>query len=462
MTLTVEAAAYEGKGIAKTDGLAVFIPGTAPGDRVSARITRKKSSFAEGVLLEVLEPGPDRIDPLCRHASICGGCSWQHVTYVAQTAFKRDQVRDHLHRIGGLRHIEPHPTLACDSPFGYRNKMEYTFAESRWLSEEEIASGKPVDRTSPALGLHIPGRYDKILNLEECHLQIPVSYAILDAVRAHAREHGIPAYNTHTRQGYLRNLMIRNGQNTGDLMVNLVVNGFDEGILFPIRDMLLRRFPDITTILVNVNDTPSPTSVGRYEEILHGPGHITERLGAHRYEIGANAFFQTNTPQAERLYEVAKRYADIHPGDLVYDLYCGVGTISLYVSDQAREVVGIELNETAIANAEANRDRNGVRNVRFRQGDVQRAFSDELLAETGIPDVLITDPPRAGMHPDVVERLIALPIPTIVYVSCNSSTLARDLALLDATYETTDVQPVDMFPQTYHIECVARLKRRGA
>jgi 23S rRNA (uracil1939-C5)-methyltransferase len=462
VTLTVDAAAYEGKGIAKADGLAVFIPGTAPGDRVSARITRKKSSFAEAVLLEVLEPGPDRIDPLCRHASICGGCTWQHVRYPAQTAFKRDQVRDHLHRIGGLRHLDPHPTLACDSPFGYRNKMEYTFAESRWLTDEEIASGAPIDRTPPALGLHIPGRYDKILNLEECHLQIPVSYAILDAVRTHAREHGIPAYRTHSRQGYLRNLMIRNGQNTGDLMVNLVVNGFDEGILFPMRDMLLRRFPDITTLVVNVNDTPSPTSVGRYEEVLHGPGSITERLGAHRYEIGANAFFQTNTPQAERLYEIAKTYAGIRPGDLVYDLYCGVGTISMYVSDQAREVVGIELNETAIANAEANRDRNGVRNVRFRQGDVQRAFSDDLLAETGIPDVLITDPPRAGMHPDVVERLAALPIPTIVYVSCNSSTLARDLALLDAAYETTDVQPVDMFPQTYHIECVARLKRRGA
>jgi 23S rRNA (uracil1939-C5)-methyltransferase len=460
--LTVEAAAYEGKGIAKSDGLAVFIPGTAPGDRVSARIIRKKSSFAEAVLLEVLEPGPDRIMPLCRHAAICGGCTWQHVTYGAQTAFKREQVRDHLHRIGGLRGLDPHPTLTCESPFGYRNKMEYTFAESRWLTDDEIASGQPVDRTPPALGLHIPGRYDKILNLEECHLQIPVSYAILDAVRAHAREQRIPAYNTRSRQGYLRNLMIRNGQNTGDLMVNLVVNGYDEGILLPMRDLLLKRFPEITTLLVNVNDTPSPTSVGRYEEILYGPGQITERLGAHHYEIGANAFFQTNTPQAERLYEVARGYAGIRPGDLVYDLYCGVGTISLYVSDQAREVVGIELNETAIANAEANRDRNGVGNVRFRQGDVQRAFSDALLAETGIPDVLITDPPRAGMHPDVVERLAALPIPTIVYVSCNSSTMARDLALLDAAYETTDVQPVDMFPQTYHIECVARLKRRGA
>lgn len=458
VTLRIDSAAYEGKGIGKLDGLAVFVGGTAPGDLVEARITKKKSSFAEATLLNVLEPGPDRITPPCQHANVCGGCTWQHVSYLAQTEFKRGHVRDHLHRIGGLRTLEPHPTIACSDSFHYRNKMEYTFAERRWLTDAEVASGEMFTQTT-ALGLHIPGRYDKILNLNECHLQIPISYEILDFVRAYAIREQIPAYNSHTRSGFLRNLMIRNGQNTGDLMVNLVTYAYNESILLPLKDALLTEFPSITTIVVNVNDTQSPTSIGRYEEILHGTGHITETLGKHTYRIGPNAFFQTNTPQAELLYDTAKAYAEIGSNDLVYDLYCGVGSISLHVSDVARHVVGVELNETAIANARKNAADNGVTNVSFEQGDMKDVFSDDLIAKYGLPDVLITDPPRAGMHADVVQRLIDLKIPKIIYVSCNSSTLARDLSLMSGVYETTQVQPVDMFPHTYHIECVAQCKR---
>lgn len=455
VTLRIDSAAYEGKGIGKLDGLAVFVAGSAPGDLVSARITKKKSSFAEATLIQVLEPGADRIPPRCRHADVCGGCTWQHVRYEAQTAFKHDQVRDHLVRIGGLKDVDVLPTLACDNAFHYRNKMEYTFAERRWLTQAEIESDDVIDNSTLALGLHIPGRYDKILNLDECHLQIPESYAMLDWLRAYAIHNGIPAYNSHTRSGVLRNLMVRNGQNTGDLMVNLVTYTDDDTLLLPLKDAMLAAFPSITTFVVNVNDTQSPTSIGRYEKVLHGPGHITERLGAHTYRIGPNAFFQTNTPQAERLYAVAKDYANIRPTDTVYDLYCGVGSISLFVSDAAKTVVGVELNETAIANARKNADDNGVTNVYFEQGDMKDVFSDELIAKYGKPDVLITDPPRAGMHEDVVRRLIDLRIPRIVYVSCNSATLARDLALMSGTYKTQRVQPVDMFPHTYHIESVA-------
>jgi 23S rRNA (uracil1939-C5)-methyltransferase len=455
VTLRIDSAAYEGKGIGKFDGLAVFVGGTAPGDLVSVRITKKKSSFAEATLLEVLEPGPDRIPTRCRHADVCGGCTWQHVTYASQTAFKRDQIRDHLVRIGGLKDVDVRPTLACDNAFHYRNKMEYTFAERRWLTQAEVDSDDVIDNSTLALGLHIPGRYDKILNLDECHLQIPESFAMLEWLRSYAIHNHIPAYNSHSRSGVLRNLMVRNGQHTGDLMVNLVTFTDNDDILLPLKDAMLAAFPSITTFVVNVNDTQSPTSVGRYERVLFGPGHITETLGAHTYRIGPNAFFQTNTPQAERLYATAKEFAQIRPTDTVYDLYCGVGSISLFVSDAAKTVVGVELNETAIANARKNASENGVGNVFFEQGDMKDVFSDDLIARYGKPDVLITDPPRAGMHEDVVRRLIALRIPRIVYVSCNSATLARDLALMSDTYKTLSVQPVDMFPHTYHIECVA-------
>lgn len=455
VTLRIDSAAYEGKGIGKLDGLAVFVAGTAPGDLICARVTKKKSSFAEATLLQVLEPGPDRILPRCRHADVCGGCTWQHVRYVSQTAFKHDHVRDHLVRIGGLKDVDVRPTLACDNAFHYRNKMEYTFAERRWLTQEEVDSDAVIDNSTLALGLHIPGRYDKILNLHECHLQIPESYAMLDWLRNYAIHNHIPAYNSHSRSGVLRNLMVRNGQHTGDLMVNLVTFTDNDDILLPLKDAMLAAFPQITTFVVNVNDTQSPTSVGRYEKVLYGPGHITETLGPHTYRIAPNAFFQTNTPQAERLYATAKEYAKIRPTDIVYDLYCGVGSISLYVSDAAKTVVGVELNETAIANARKNATDNGVHNVFFEQGDMKDVFSDELISRYGRPDVLITDPPRTGMHEDVVRRLIELRIPRIVYVSCNSATLARDLALMSGTYKTLRVQPVDMFPHTYHIECVA-------
>ncbi|HKK45675.1 MAG TPA: 23S rRNA (uracil(1939)-C(5))-methyltransferase RlmD [Balneolaceae bacterium] len=456
--LEIESAAYKGKGVAKVDGLAVFVPNTAPGDRVKARIIKKKKSYREAKLLEVLEAGPNRIEPRCRHAQHCGGCNWQHVNYEHQLEFKRDQVRDHMHRIGGLTQLEVNDTIGCDDIFYYRNKMEYSIGHKRWLSREEINRDEFVSDRCFAAGLHAPGRFDKILNIQECHLQDPVSYKILNFIRSWCIEHDIDPYNPIDHKGFMRNVVIRTAYHTDDLMVNLVTYQDDQEVMQNLSDALLTEFPEITTIINNVNDRKNPTAVGRYERVIAGPGYITDHIGSYHFNIGANAFFQTNTHQAERLYDVAGDFADIEAGDTIYDLYCGVGTLSLYLSDRAKQVVGIELEKVAIRNARKNAEENGVNNVAFVEGDMKDVFTEEITDKYGSPDCLITDPPRSGMHPDVVKRLNKLKVPKLVYVSCNSSTMARDLKELNKVYDILDVQPVDMFPQTYHIETVAKLR----
>jgi 23S rRNA (uracil1939-C5)-methyltransferase len=460
ITVTMGPAAYEGKCVAKLDGLAVFVNNTAPGDIVKAQIIRKKSSFAEARLLELIEPGPDRISPRCSHSFYCGGCTWQHVGYQEQVRFKRDHVRDHLHRIGKQTHVDPLPTLTSERVFHYRNKMEYTFSDMRWLTPEEITSDAEIDRKGVALGLHIPGRYDKILDLKECHLQDNISFRILDWLRSYAINNAIEPWNAHKRTGFLRNLMIRNAFHTKDLMVNLVTYANEPELMQQFTHDIIAAFPEVTTVVNNINDTFSPTSIGRYEHVYYGPGYITEYIGPYTFHIDANAFFQTNTPQAEILYQTALTYADLREGDIVYDLYCGVGSLSLYMSEKASKVIGIEINEVSIKNAEANRDRNKVTHCYFEQGDMKDVFTSAIIAKHGRPSVIITDPPRAGMHEDVVRHLNELAVDRLVYVSCNSATLARDLELLSEVYEVLEVQPVDMFPQTYHIESVTKLRKK--
>lgn len=458
--LQIESAAYKGKGVAKIDGLAVFVPNTAPGDKVKARIIKKKKSYREAKLLEVLEPGENRIEPKCKHATVCGGCNWQHVSYKHQLEFKRDQVEDHMHRIGGLTHLEVSPTLGSDQQFHYRNKMEYSIGHKKWLSREEIERDEFVSDRAFAAGLHAPGRFDKILNIQECYLQDLVSYNILNFVRSYCIEHDIAPFNPIDHEGFMRNVMIRNSFHTDDLMVNLVTYKDEEETLQKLSDAILQEFPEITTLVVNINDTKSPTAIGRYEKVMYGPGYIVDHIGPYHFSIHANAFFQTNTRQAEKLYEIARNFADIQTSETVYDLYCGVGTLSLFVSEPAEKVIGIELIDVAIENAIQNAEENGVENVSFIKGDMQEEFNQDVIDKHGKPDCIITDPPRAGMHPDVVERLNELEVPKLVYVSCNSSTMARDLKELNKKYEILEVQPVDMFPQTYHIETVANLRLR--
>ena len=460
ISLTIDSTAFKGKGIGRFKGMAIFVPNTAPGDLVEAQVTKRKKSFCEARLIEVIEPSEHRIEPKCRHAKQCGGCTWQHLPYEKQLEIKSRQVMDHMERIGGFSDITKRPTLPAENSFYYRNKMDYSFGNRRWLSREEIERDKYVSDRGIWCGLHAPGRFDKILNLKECHLQKPISYDILDTVRSYARENNIPAFDTIENTGYLRNLGIRTSHYTDDLMVNFVTFFNDEELMSEISDALLDEFPQITTIINNVNDRKNPTAIGRYEKVVYGPGYITDYIKPFSFKIHANAFFQTHTPQAELLYEKAVELAELDHPELVYDLYCGVGTLSLVLSRHAKKVVGIEANEVAVENARQNTDANNVDNVSFIKGDMKEKLTGKLIEQFGKPESVFTDPPRAGMHPDVVQTLNRFGAPKIIYISCNSSTMARDLKALSGRYHIEAIQPVDMFPQTYHIETIAALKRK--
>lgn len=461
LEISIEAAAFKGKGVGKVDGLAIFVPGTMPGDVVKARIVKRKKNYREAKLLEILEPSPDRISPNCSHAAVCGGCSWQHVPYAKQLDFKTRQVTDHIRRIGGLD-SPVHPAIGAATAFYYRNKMEYSISSKRWLTDEEIKSEDFVDDAGFAAGLHAPGRFDKILDLKECHLQRKESFQVLQFVKNYCIQNGIEPFNVFEKTGYMRHVMVRTAHHTNNFMVNLVTFKDEPETINKLSDALLAQFPIITTIVNNVNDQHNPTAIGRYENIIFGPGYIVDHIGSFEFKIHPNAFFQTNTAQAEKLYEIALNYAGLNDGDIVYDLYCGVGTLSLYMSQKAKKVVGIELVDVAVENARFNAKENSVDHVYFIKGDMKDVFTPKVVEEFGLPDVLITDPPRAGMHPEVVRRLCELKVPKMVYVSCDSSTMARDLKELSEVYDVHEIQPVDMFPQTYHVEAVARLSLKQA
>jgi len=455
--IRIESAAFEGRGYGKIDGYSVFVPNTAPGDLAEIQIIKKKSKYAEARLLRILESGEKRIQAKCEHAEVCGGCSWQHLPYSEQIIFKSKHVEDHVRRIGGLTDVPVHKALAAEQEFAYRNKMEFSFGDRRWLTNEEIQSNEHIPSEGFFAGMHAPGRFDRILHLNECYLMEPYAFEMLAFTRNFALAPALEPYNPVKHTGLLRNLMIRNSYHTNDLMVNLVTNSENEDIVELWKIELLQKFPMITTITQNVNDTNSPISVGRYEKVLFGLGYIRDSIGEYQFTIHPNAFFQTNTKQAEILYETALKFADNKEGDLIYDLYCGVGTLTLFLSKKASKVIGIELNPVAITNARQNAEFNKVLNVEFELGDMKDTFNEPLLAKYGIPDVIVTDPPRAGMHPDVIKQLMELKVKKIVYVSCNSSTMARDLSVLKSVYHVNQIQPVDMFPQTYHIESVAEL-----
>jgi len=457
LEVNIESAAFKGKGVAKINGMALFVPNTAPGDTVRARIIKKKKNYCEGKLVEITDPSPKRITPLCSHALVCGGCTWQYLSYKDQLKIKEQQVRDHIERIAGLSPDLVQPVIGCSRHFYYRNKMEYSFGTRRWLTEKEIKSDEFIDDSGFAAGLHAPGRFDKILDLNECHLQDKISFEILDFVKSWCIKNSVPAFDTLNNEGFMRHLVIRNSFHTDDLMVNLVTFRDEPGLVHSLSEELRDEFSKITTIVNNINDQPNPTAIGRIEHTICGPGYITDKIGKHTFKIGANAFFQTNTGQAEVLYEVARKYADLNEDKLLYDLYCGVGTLTLFLADACRLAVGIELSDTAIKNARSNAGQNKVPNATFIAGDMKDTFNTRILDEYGKPDCIVTDPPRAGMHPDVVAQLKEIAVPRLVYVSCNPSTMARDLKELAEVYNIEEVQPVDMFPQTYHIEAVARL-----
>jgi 23S rRNA (uracil1939-C5)-methyltransferase len=471
LELTIDSSGFEGTSVARHEGMVVFVEGAVAGDVVRARIFRTKKKHLEAKVVEVLQPSPNRTSPRCKYFGTCGGCRWQHVQYESQLAFKQQHVVDALERIGGFKGVHVLPIIPSKEIYFYRNKLEFSFGDRPWLTKEEMdltpgpsPSGEGKlrggDGGEVALGFHIPQRYDKILDIDECHLQSELSNGILNAVRSFAIEHSLKAYRSEPQSGYLRNLVIREGKNTGDVMVNLVTFDDRPDVMKELTAELTKSFPEIVTVVNNITAKLANVAVGETEKVYYGSGVFTEKIGDYLFHLSANSFFQTNTRQAEILYDVTKKFADLKPSDVVYDLYCGTGAISIYVSGAVKQVIGIELIESSIINARMNAEVNGIRNCEFIAGDLKDLLTKDVgwKEKHAKPDVLIIDPPRSGMHPKAVEEIGGMKIPRIVYVSCNPATLARDLQLLSPFgYSIEEVQPVDMFPHTYHIESVTKL-----
>ncbi len=452
--LDIDRTAHHGAGVARKDGFVVFVRGGVPGDRVRARVYRKKRDYAEAAIMEVLTASPARTRPPCPYAGVCGGCQWQHILYPSQLEYKRSHIQDALERIGGLSGVPVRQTLPSEFVFGYRNKMEFSFSDRRWLLPEEL--GRDDAAPGFALGLHVPGAFNKIIDVEACLLQHSLGNAILSVVRETARASGLPVYGVKSHTGFWRYVTLRRSVARDEWMVNLVTAEEGADALKPLAQDLKTRFPNIRTVVNNVNTRKAAIAVGERERVLSGDGFIEDRLGPYTFRISANSFFQTNTPGADTLYGVVADYAGLTGRETVLDLYCGTGTIALHLSGRAGRVIGLELAESAVADAERNCAENGVLNCRFIHGDVRRTLAG--LQETA--DVLVVDPPRAGMHPDVLAEVLARGCRRVVYVSCNPATLARDLAEMSRMYRVLEVQPVDLFPHTFHIESVVRLEKR--
>ncbi len=454
--LNIDDLAFGGKGVARLDNYVIFVKDALPGDRVRARIAKRKKDFAEAYLQEILQPSLFRVEAPCRYFKWCGGCTWQNMRYQDQLQFKKKIVQDALKRIGDQESIAVHDVLPSPKDFGYRNKMEFSFSDRRWLLPEEL--GQPDADRNFALGLHVPGTFDKILHIDHCLLQSDIANEILRFVAQWLRKKGLQPYGIRSHEGFLRFLIIRQSAFNGEIMVNIVTGYEDVDVLKPLAVELQQRFPQIVSVVNNINTRLAQIAVGEKEYVLAGRSYIQDKIGDFIFNISANSFFQTNTRQAERLYEITLEYAETDKKALVWDLYAGTGTISLFLARKAKEVIGFEVVESAVADAWQNAREHGVHNVRFVQGDLLKTMS----AVEPRPDVIVTDPPRSGMHEKVLRLINDMRPKRMVYVSCNPTTLARDLKILSERFEVEEVQPVDMFPQTYHIETVVKLKRRDS
>ena len=450
--------AAEGKSIARVDDMVVFIPYGAPGDVVNIKLDKKKRSYAEAHIVDMVKPSPDRVTPACEHFGVCGGCKWQHIPYESQLRYKRDQVVDALTRIAKVEIPEVNPTLGSKETFCYRNKLEYTFSCKCWITFEDLRSGREIaDRN--ALGFHIPGAFDKVLDIKKCWLQDDLSNRIRLFVRQYALAKGYEFYDIKAQQGLMRTLMVRIAS-TGEVMLIVVFARPEQEKIDDLMGAIAAEFPEITSLLYVVNQKVNDTIADQEVVTFRGRDYINEEMEGLQFRIGPKSFYQTNSLQAYELYKVARRMACLKPDDLVYDLYTGTGTIANFVARQVKKVVGIEYVPEAIADAKLNSEVNGIDNTIFFAGDMKDVLTDGFIAEHGRPDVMIIDPPRAGMHEDVVNVILNARPERIVYVSCNPATQARDLALMDEFYRVEEVQPVDMFPHTHHVENVVRMTRR--
>lgn len=450
--------AAEGKSIARVDDMVVFIPYGAPGDVVNIKLDKKKRSYAEAHIVDIVKPSPDRVTPACEHFGVCGGCKWQHIPYESQLRYKRDQVVDALTRIAKVEIPEVNPTLGSKETFCYRNKLEYTFSCKCWITFEDLRSGREIaDRN--ALGFHIPGAFDKVLDIKKCWLQDDLSNRIRLFVRQYALAKGYEFYDIKAQQGLMRTLMVRIAS-TGEVMLIVVFARPEQEKIDDLMGAIAAEFPEITSLLYVVNQKVNDTIADQEVITYRGRDYINEEMEGLQFRIGPKSFYQTNSLQAYELYKVARRMACLKPDDLVYDLYTGTGTIANFVARQVKKVVGIEYVPEAIADAKLNSEVNGIDNTIFFAGDMKDVLTDGFIEEHGRPDVMIIDPPRAGMHEDVVNVILNARPERIVYVSCNPATQARDLALMDSLYRVEEVQPVDMFPHTHHVENVVRMTRR--
>ena len=459
--ITITDVAAEGKALAKVNDLVVFVPYVVPGDVVDLQVKRKKNHYAEAVAVKFHEYSPVRAVPFCQHYGICGGCKWQCLPYTEQIKYKQKQVTDNLTRIGKIELPEISPIIGSEKTEFYRNKLEFTFSNKRWLTEEEVKEDVKYDQMN-AVGFHIPGAFDKVLAIEKCWLQDDISNQIRNAIRDYAYEHNYSFFNLRTQEGMLRNLMIRTSS-TGELMVLLQCKITEESEMEQMKQLLAfiaDKFPQITSLLYVVNNKCNDTINDLDVVVFKGNDHIFEEMEGLHFKIGPKSFYQTNSEQAYTLYKVARNFAGLTGNELVYDLYTGTGTIANFVSRQAKKVIGIEYVPEAIEDAKVNSEINHITNTLFYAGDMKDILTQEFINEHGRPDVIITDPPRAGMHNDVINTILFAEPERIVYVSCNPATQARDLSLLDTKYKVVAVQPVDMFPHTHHVENVVLLERR--
>tara|TARA_R110001583_G_scaffold41753_1_gene132670 strand:- start:4643 stop:6082 length:1440 start_codon:yes stop_codon:yes gene_type:complete len=457
--VTVLDAAAKGKTIGKApDGRVIFLTNTVPGDIVDVQTTKKRKAYFEGIATTFHSLSDKRVDPVCQHFGVCGGCKWQDMGYEHQLFYKQKEVENNLKRIGHLELPELTPILGSKKQYFYRNKMEFSFSDSRWLTLDEIQSDNQITDKN-ALGFHIPGMWDKILDIKKCHLQEDPSNAIRLETKRFAVDNGLTFFNPRNQYGMLRTLMIRT-TSTGEIMVLVQFFENDKEKRELLLNHLSETFPEITSLLYVINPKSNDTIYDQEIICFAGRDHIFEEMEGLKFKINAKSFYQTNSEQAYELYKITRDFADLKGDELVYDLYTGTGTIAQFVSKKAKKVVGIESVPEAILDAKSNAVRNDIDNVDFFVGDMKNVFNEQFIAQNGVPDVIITDPPRDGMHKDVVQQILNIAPKKVVYVSCNSATQARDLELMKDMYIITKVQPVDMFPQTHHVENVVLLEKK--
>ncbi|OIV41528.1 23S rRNA (uracil(1939)-C(5))-methyltransferase RlmD [Flavobacterium johnsoniae] len=452
-------AGAKGVSVAKApDGKVIFIPNVVPGDVVDVQTFKKRKAYYEGKAVKFHELSEHRIEPICEHFGVCGGCKWQNMKYSQQLYYKQNEVKNHLQRIGKVELPEFETILGSEKQFFYRNKMEFSFSNSRWLTEKEIGSTEDLGNRN-ALGFHIPKMWDKILDIEKCHLQEDPSNAIRNEIRAFANEHNLAFFNPREHSGLLRTLMIRTAS-TGEIMVLIQFFEDDKANRELVLDHIYEKFPQITSLQYVVNAKQNDTIYDQDIKLYKGRDYILEEMEGLKFSINAKSFYQTNSDQAYELYKITRDYAGLTGEETVYDLYTGTGTIAQFVSKKAKKVIGVESVPEAILDAKANAERNNITNCEFFVGDMKVVFNEAFIAQHGKPDVIITDPPRDGMHAAVIDQILKIAPKKVVYVSCNSATQARDLALMDEKYKVTRVRPVDMFPQTHHVENVVLLELR--